>query len=103
MTDKVAVVARIRPGRRADLVHLLENGPPFDLAAEGFEHHAVYLGDEEVVFLFTGPSALTQIERMAGSRALFSHVLKMTGLVSSPRLLTSTFEWTRASATADAS
>jgi hypothetical protein len=95
MTDKVAVVAHIRPGRRAALAELLEKGPPFDLTAEGFEHHAVYMGDEDVVFLFTGPSAITQIERMAGSRALFSHVLKMTGLVTGPRLLTSTFEWTR--------
>jgi hypothetical protein len=97
MTDKIAVIAQIRPGKREQLERLLENGPPFDLQAEGFERHEVFVGDTDVVFIFTGPGAVTHLERMAASRALFAHVLKMTGLVSAPRMLTQTFEWHRPS------
>jgi hypothetical protein len=99
MTDKISVVAQIRPGKRAELERLLEQGPPFDLEAEGFERHEVFLGDNDVVFIFTGPGAVGQLERMAASRALFSLVLKMTGLVSAPRMLNQTFEWHRTAET----
>jgi hypothetical protein len=95
MTDKISVIAQIRPGKREALERLLEKGPPFDLEHEGFERHEVFLGDSDVVFLFTGPGAFTQLERMAASRALFAHVLKMTSLVSAPRVLNQTFEWHR--------
>jgi hypothetical protein len=95
MTDKISVIAQIRPGKRAELERLLEQGPPFDLEAEGFERHEVFLGDTDVVFIFTGPSAVGQLERLAASRTLFALVLKMTGLVSAPRMLNQTFEWHR--------
>jgi hypothetical protein len=95
MTDKISVIAQIRPGKRDELERVLEKGPPFDLEAEGFERHEVFLGDSDVVFVFTGPGAVTQLERMAASRALFAHVLKMTGLLSAPRVLNQTFEWHR--------
>jgi hypothetical protein len=97
MTDKISVVAQIRPGKRAELERLLEQGPPFDLEAEGFERHEVFLGDTDVVFIFTGPGAMSQIERMAGSRALYAQVLKMTGFLTAPRVLNQTFEWHRES------
>jgi hypothetical protein len=99
MTDKIAVMAQIRPGMRDELTRLLEQGPPFDLEAEGFERHEVFLGDTDVIFIFTGPGALSQIERMAGSRTLYAQVLKMTGFVSAPRILNQTYEWERGSNT----
>lgn len=95
MTDKIAVIAQIRPGKRDEIERLLAEGPPFDLKAEGFEHHEVFLGDSDLVFVFTGPGAMSQLERLAGSRALFAHVLKMTAFLSAPRVLNQTFEWHR--------
>lgn len=62
------VVAQIRPGRRAALERVLAQGPPFDLAREGFEHHEVLLGEDDVVFLFTGPGTRGDLERMAPHR-----------------------------------
>ena len=100
MTDKISVIAQIRPGKREQLERLLEQGPPFDLEAEGFERHEVFVGDSDVVFIFAGPGTVTHLERMAASRALFAHVLRMTGLVSAPRLLNQTFEWHRPARTA---
>ena len=93
MTDQIGIVAEIRPGRRAALEATLAQGPPFDLDREGFEHHEVLLGDSEVVFLSTGPGARSQIERMAASRRFLAEVARMSGLVSAPRLLDHTFEW----------
>jgi hypothetical protein len=93
MTDQIGIIAEIRPGRRAALEHMLAAGPPFDLAAEGFEHHEVLLGDQEVLFLFTGPGARSQLERMAASRSFLSQIARMAGVVSAPRVLDQTFEW----------
>lgn len=97
MTDQVAILAEILPGKRRELELFLEQGPPFDPAAEGFEHHEVFLGDREVVFVFTGPGAVSQLERMSSSRAeLVAHVLALSHLVEAPRVLNMTFEWQRA-------
>lgn len=93
MTDQIAVIAQIRPGKRDDLERVLDQGPPFDLAAQGFEHHEVFVGDHDVLFIFTGPGAMSQLQRMAASRSLFAHVIRLTGLVSAPRVLDRTFEW----------
>ena len=93
--NKIVVIAQIRPGKRADLERLLAKGPPYDLQAEGFEHHEVYVGETDVAFIFTAPSALSRIQRLAASPGGFLHVIKMTGLLSGARLLTQTFEWHR--------
>jgi hypothetical protein len=95
MTDQIGIAATIRPGRRRELERMLAEGPPFDPAREGFEHHEVLLGDEDVVFVFTGPGARSQLERMAASRSFLAEVARMSDLVSAPRVLDQTFEWSR--------
>ena len=44
---------------------------------------------------------MSQVERMAGSRALFAHVVKMTAFLSAPRVLNQTFEWHRETSAAE--
>src|SRR6185437_8046650 len=95
MTDHIAILADIRPGQRAALERILQEGPPFDLAAEGFEHHEVFLGDAEVLFVFDGPSARTQVERLAATRSLLGAFVKLSSVVSAPRILEQTFQWDR--------
>jgi hypothetical protein len=95
MTDQIGILADIRPGQRPALERLLQEGPPFDLAAEGFEHHEVFLGDTEVVFIFDGPSARTQLQRLAATRSLLGAFVRLSSLVSAPRILEQTFEWDR--------
>ncbi len=65
MTNQFAIVAEIRPGMKPALERTLEAGPPVDLAVECFEHHEVFMGDADVVFVFTGPAATSQLHRMA--------------------------------------
>jgi hypothetical protein len=95
MTSQTAIVAEIRPGMKPALEKRLQDGPPFDLAAEGFERHEVFVGDKDVVFVFTGPGAASQLARMATTPALFRHVLAMTGIVAAPRVLQQTYRWDR--------
>ena len=95
MTDQIAVLAEIRPGKRADLERALAEGPPFDLDREGFEHHEVFVGDTDVVFVFTGPGAAAELRRLAATPELFRHVIHMADILAAPRLLEQTFHWER--------
>jgi hypothetical protein len=51
---RVAIVARLRPGSQPRAKDLLSEGPPYDVAEGGFDRHAVFLSDTEVVFVFEG-------------------------------------------------
>jgi hypothetical protein len=51
---RVAIVARLLPGTQERARDLLSEGPPFDLAESGFDRHAVFVSDSEVVFVFEG-------------------------------------------------
>jgi hypothetical protein len=95
MTDQVAILAEIRPGKRAELVRLLAQGPPFDLEDEGFEHHEVFLGDTDIVFVFTGPGAAAQLQRLASTPDLARRMMGLSEVVAAPRVLQQTFEWQR--------
>ena len=57
---RLAVTAKLKPGREDEALALIKKGPPFDPGAMGFERHAVYLGNDEAVFVFEG----TDVERM---------------------------------------
>ena len=52
--NRIALVARLKPGAEGQASVLLEHGPPFDPAERGFARHAVYLLAGEVVFVFEG-------------------------------------------------
>ena len=55
--ERLAVMARLRPGTAEDAARLIGAGPPFDPAEAGFERHAVFLGNDYVVFVFEGEDA----------------------------------------------
>jgi hypothetical protein len=93
MSHTIAIAATIRPGCRGDLERKLAEGPPFDLAGAGFEEHQVYIGDQDVVFVFGGVEPFSAVNRLARQRSLFEQVLRMTALVSAPRLLNEAYAW----------
>ena len=51
---RVAIVARLAAGAQERARSLLREGPPLDLAGSGFDRHAVFVSDSEVVFVFEG-------------------------------------------------
>ena len=52
--DRLALIARLKPGTEERAARLLETGPPFDPADTGLSRHSVYLSAGEVVFVFEG-------------------------------------------------
>ena len=54
MTDRLAVIARLRPGSRERTIEILAEGAPYELGKAGFRRHSVFLAEEDVVFLFEG-------------------------------------------------
>ena len=55
MTQRIAVIAKLRPGSEDEARSLLESGPPFSPEELGLTSHDVYLGHGTVVFVFVGP------------------------------------------------
>ena len=60
MTDRLAVIARLRPGSRERAIEILANGAPYELGEAGFRRHSVFLAEEDVVFLFEGAGAISE-------------------------------------------
>jgi hypothetical protein len=54
VTERVAVVAKLRPGSRERASQILAKGAPYDLDQAGFLRHSVFLSEEAVVFVFEG-------------------------------------------------
>ncbi len=50
--ERLALVARLKPGTQVRAEELLAKGPPFDLQESGFVRHSVFLSATEVVFVF---------------------------------------------------
>jgi hypothetical protein len=55
VTDRVAVVAKLRPDSRERASQILAKGAPYALDEAGFSRHSVFLAEEAVVFVFEGP------------------------------------------------
>jgi len=101
MNHTVVVTAQIRPGKRDELVRMLDQGPPFDLAAKGFHRHLAFLGDQQLVLVFEGERPVTSVRSLAASLPL-AEVTRLGRLVSNPQVLTEGREWTAAPAAATA-
>jgi hypothetical protein len=54
VTERVAVVARLRPGSVERAREILAGGAPYDLGKAGFRRHSIFLAEEAVVFVFEG-------------------------------------------------
>jgi hypothetical protein len=55
VTERLAVVARLRPGSGERARQILAAGAPYELGEAGFRRHSVFLAEEAVVFVFEGP------------------------------------------------
>ncbi len=52
--QRIAVVAKLRPGTAEQAARLIELGPPFDPLDNGLERHMVFLAADTAVFVFEG-------------------------------------------------
>ena len=53
--ERLALVARLKPGTQIQAEELIAKGPPFDPPETGFVRHSIFLSATEVVFVFEAP------------------------------------------------
>jgi hypothetical protein len=91
---RLALVVPIKWGSYRAVKRLIENGPPFDPALTGLEHHDVYLTDTEVVFVFEGPEANEHLGSLLADPAVSEAADDWRDLVvGTPRLAESLYHW----------
>jgi hypothetical protein len=54
VTERVAVIAKLRPGSHERASEIVAEGARYELGETGFRRHSVFLGEETVVFVFEG-------------------------------------------------
>jgi hypothetical protein len=65
--QRLAVVAKLRPGAGEEAARLIELGPPLDLAKAGMERHTVFLAPDTVVFVFEGGNPNVVLNALTGA------------------------------------
>ena len=97
--DRVALVARLKPGSEERAAELIGHGPPFDPAERGFDRHTVYLSAGEVVFVFEGKEVEWMLDEMVSGvseRDLPPALEQWRDLVDGPpRIARAAFVWDR--------
>lgn len=53
--ERLALIARLKPGSVPRAKELIAKGPPFDVQASGLVRHSIFLSATEVVFVFEAP------------------------------------------------
>jgi hypothetical protein len=67
--ERLALIARLKPGTEERAARLIEGGPPFDPGERGLVRHVVYLSAGEVVFVFEGDEVEWIVEEMVQEAA----------------------------------
>ena len=94
--ERVAVVAKLKPGTGERARELIAKRPPFDPEKVNLERHTVYLSDDHAVFVFEGGrvNALVRMVSEAGTAAAaFAEWERI--LDGMPRLTREAYSWER--------
>ncbi len=90
----VAIVVPLRKRTVADAAELIEQGPPFDLAALGVERHDVLLSEREAIFLFEGKQVNEAVRRLVRDTSVWQAAAGWARLIAAPpRLAGQRFGW----------
>jgi hypothetical protein len=97
--ERVAIVARLKPGARERALELLAAGPPFDVAESGLASHAVFVSAREVVFVFAGEDVSTVVGDLVDDpfrRTVIDALADWRAIVEGPpRIAREAFSWER--------
>ena len=89
-SERVTVVLPLKPGSRDQARSLIQNGPPFPTETLNRIHHAVYLEDDSVIFVFDGPHAQSVVRRLLRRPSLWRASLRWHELAAGPPHTTTT-------------
>ena len=94
--QRFLVTATLREGSEETVRRILLQGPPFDLRRTSLERHLVFLAGNEVVFLFEGPRAQEEVERLLGDVSVLGKASELGAhLEGAPRTPHEIFHWER--------
>jgi hypothetical protein len=94
MPERLAVVAKLRPGSREEASQIVADGAPYELAEAGFRRHSVFIAEEAVVFIFEG-SSIEKLVRDLVNNPTSSAAFSVWGplLEGTPSLAREEFYW----------
>ena len=93
---RFVVTARLEPGATATVREILREGPPFEPADTALVRHEVFLGDDELVFLFEGEHAEEEAKRLLENPDVLGRAGRIGAhLAEPPRLPEEVFSWER--------
>ena len=96
MMLRFVITVRLKRGSESKVRQILREGPPFDLADTSLERHEVFLGDDELVFLFEGPGADGEARRLFKKPRVLDRVRRIgPHLAAKTRLPREAFSWER--------
>jgi hypothetical protein len=97
--DRIALIARLKPGTEEQASARVSAGPPFDPGERGLARHTAYLSAGEVVFVFEGEEVEWIIEEMVqepAGREVASALDAWRELVDGPpRIARAAYSWER--------
>jgi hypothetical protein len=64
LAQRIAVIAKLRPGSLERAEEIVASGPPFDLDEAGLERHSVFVCSDFVAFVFEGQNVERLVERL---------------------------------------
>ena len=92
---RAAVVAPLRPGSQEAVAELLAEGPPFDPHELGFERHAVYVTDDEAIFVFEWRGGAS-LDALLGEASFWERAASWQDyLAGPPRIGRAAYAWRR--------
>jgi hypothetical protein len=89
-SEHVTVVLPLKPGSRDQARSLVQQGPPFPTETLNRIHHAVYLEDDSVTFVFAGPNAQSVVRQLLRRPSLWRASLRWRDLAAGPPYTTAT-------------
>ena len=92
--ERLVVTLRLREGTQEQASELIAEDPPFDPAELGLVRHAVYLGDDLVIFAFDGEHVEQRVASLVNDRvSSASFGAWMPLLAGSPSLAYEVYYW----------
>lgn len=97
--ERLALVARLKPGSQSRAEELIAKGPPFDPQEGGFVRHSVFLSASEVVFVFEAHEVEWLVDALVGDPFQWMVAEALDAwrplVEGSPRIAREKFSWER--------
>jgi hypothetical protein len=92
--QRLVVTLKLRKGTQERAAKLIGEGPPFDPAELGVARHAVYLGDDLVIFAFEGEDVEQRVRSLINDPVRSASFAAWTPLLAGrPALAHEAYYW----------